>query len=162
MVPKNTQQSKAQSKTIVIGIGNEYRSDDGAGIIAANRLRERISNDTMILVKDGEPNELMDCWMHADKVILIDAMSSNESPGTLTRFNVGEKPLPSKLFHYSTHSFNIAEVIELARVLNKLPKELIVFGVEGRDFGNGDRISPEVDRAIEKIVECIKEELELN
>lgn len=149
-------------KTAVIGIGNIYRSDDGAGIIAARRLKEAVDDKAIVLENSGDPSELMDRWTAAEKVIVVDAMCSSKSPGTVQRFNASEESLPKEYFHYSTHTFNIADVIELARVLNKLPKELIVFALEGKDFSNGEKISEEVDQAIDKIVEYIREELTKN
>lgn len=156
MVSKNT---NADSNTVVIGIGNEYRSDDGLGIIIADRLGKLNLKGTRILKQNGETNLLMDSWSGTYKTIVVDATSSGASPGTVTRFNATVKPLPSQLFHFSTHSFSLADVIELARELDKLPANLIVYGVEGENFKNGLGLSTEVEKAIEKAIDLIIEEI---
>ena len=161
MLSKNTLESKAESKIVVIGIGNEYRSDDGLGIIIADKLSNINLNGIRILKQNGEPTLLMDSWKDADKVIVIDAISSGASPGTVNRFDAVEKPLPSQLFHYSTHSFSLADVIELARGLNGLPSSLTIYGIEGKNFTNGLKLSPEVEKAVGKIVELIIKEIRL-
>ena len=148
------------SKVVVIGIGNKYRSDDGAGLLIANRLKEMVSNGAKIVEHDGEFTKLIDSWENMDKVIIVDATSSGNIPGTISRFDVSEKPLPSNLFHYSTHSYSIAETIELARTLNKLPGILIVYGIEGKDFTNGTNLSTEVAVRIDEVVSLICKEIE--
>ncbi len=155
MLSKKTLESKAESKIVIIGIGNEYRSDDGLGIIIADKLSNINLNGIRILKQNGEPALLMDSWKDTDKVIVIDAISSGASPGTVNRFDAVEKPLPSQLFHYSTHSFSLADVIELARGLNRLPPSLIIYGIEGKNFTHGFKLSPEVEKAVGKIVELI-------
>ena len=159
MVSNNTQESKSESKTVIIGVGNEYRSDDGLGVIIADKLSNINLNGTRILKQNGEPTLLMDSWKDADKAIVIDAISSGASPGTVKRFDAVEKPLPSQLFHYSTHSFSLADVIELARGLNRLPPSLIIYGIEGKNFTNGFKLSTEVEKAVGKIVELIIKEV---
>jgi hydrogenase maturation protease len=47
----------------------------------------------------------------------------------------------------STHTIGIAQALELAQVLGRLPARLILYGVEGRQFEIGGRPSPEVEEA---------------
>jgi hydrogenase maturation protease len=63
------------------------------------------------------------------------------------------------MFHTSSHAFNVAEAIELARVLNRLPPRLVVYGVEGRRFDVGAGMSPEVARATDEVVERLFNEV---
>lgn len=148
------------SKILVIGIGNKYRCDDGAGLIVAKRLKQVKPKGIKILEQDGEATKLIDSWIDTDKVIIVDATSSGIAPGTISRFDVSEKPLPENLFHYSTHSFSVADTVELARALNKLPQNIIVYGIEGKDFTNGSDLSSEVEAKLDDAVSLISEEIE--
>src|ERR1035437_11103975 len=70
------------------------------------------------------------------------------------------RPPRSTLFPYttlfrSTHHFGLAEAVELARVLDRLPPCLWIYGIEGRRFEQGSCPSPEVARAIEEVAERI-------
>jgi hydrogenase maturation protease len=42
----------------------------------------------------------------------------------------------------------VAEAIELARELDRLPARLRVYAIEGSDFAAGARLTPAVERAV--------------
>jgi hydrogenase maturation protease len=66
---------------------------------------------------------------------------------------------PSEIFHCSAHGFGVSEGIELARALKRLPAHLVVYGIEGRSFALGERLSPEVEAAAGEVVRRVKDEL---
>jgi hydrogenase maturation protease len=146
-------------RTLIVGTGNALRRDDGAGLAAAGRLTGVLSSDIRVMAKDGNLTSLLDDWQGADTVVLIDATSSASPPGTIRRHDAHERALPSAFGRPSTHSFGVADVIELARVLGRLPARVVVFGIEGRDFTPGSGLSPEVDAAIDEIVRRVREEV---
>ena len=136
---------------LIIGCGNRERSDDGAGILVAERLRELgIEADTRI----GDAADLIEAWKGADDVILVDAVVTGAPVGTVQAW-VGRQSLASVSRTASTHGFGVAEAIELAHVLDRLPARLRIYGVEGRRFEPGSGISPEVQRAVEEVVQRI-------
>lgn len=135
---------------IVIGLGNEFRHDDAAGLVAARRLRER---GMAAEEHEGDLATLIDRWKGADGVILMDAVSSGAAPGTLHRLDVSTSPLPRELFKSSTHALGLADAVELSRTLGTLPARVLVFGVEARDFTAGLGLSAEVERALSALVE---------
>ena len=148
-----------QQGIVIIGVGNEYRGDDGAGIAVARRLRALFPNGPTILEESGEGAALMQAWQGAAWVMLVDAVSSGAPPGTIHRLDAGAAPLPAGFFHYSTHAFSLAEAVELARSLDQLPSHLIVYGIEGENFHAGLELSPSVEQAMEALVEQAAEEL---
>ena len=115
-----------ENKVCVIGIGNEYRRDDGAGIYVVRTLRKRRLPDALILEHQSEATGLIERWQDFKTVILVDAVSSGDKPGTIFRFVLPPDRLPKSVFCASTHTFNIADCIELARTLNQLPRTLII------------------------------------
>ena len=146
---------------LLIGVGNEYRGDDGVGIAVARLLRDRLPATVRILELSGEGTVLMDAWRGAESVIVVDAVQSGAAPGTIHRFDTRELPLPSGLFPCSTHSFGVAEAIEMARALHELPPRLIVYGIEGEDFGDGNGLTPSVQRAVDDVARQISNELQM-
>lgn len=146
-------------RTLVVGVGNRCRGDDGAGPFVADLLRERGLPNAEIVEHSGEGASLMELWRPFDKVILLDAVSSGGKPGTIYRLAPHEQETPSHFFHYSTHAFSIAEAIEMGRVLGTLPRHLIVFGIEGHCFRAGTALSPEVGCAAPRLVTTVCEEL---
>jgi hydrogenase maturation protease len=152
MLPEYTQQAEPETATIVIvGIGNYYRGDDATGLIVARELRAHVPMQVKVRECTGASLELIDMWAGASDAILVDAVCSGADPGTIYRFEVGNRPLPSFMFHYSTHDFNVADAIEFARMLGKLPPHLVVYGVEGADFEQGVGLSEDVIAAIETV-----------
>jgi hydrogenase maturation protease len=149
-----------QPGIVIIGVGNEYRSDDGAGIAVARRLRALFTSGVTILEESGEGAALMQAWQGASWVMLVDAVHSGASPGTIHRLDARAAPMPTGFFHYSTHAFSVAEAVELARSLDQLPAHLVVYGIEGANFAAGVELSPAVEQAVEVVVERLAQEVQ--
>jgi hydrogenase maturation protease len=148
-----------QTSIVVIGVGNEYRSDDGVGIVVARRLRERFPTGVTVREESGEGAALIDSWKGATWVLLVDAVRSGAPPGTIHRLDARAAPVPAGFFHYSTHAFSVAEAIELARSLDQLPPHLMVYGIEGENFAAGIGLTHAVEQAVEAVVERVAEEV---
>lgn len=140
------------SPILVIGIGNEYRSDDGAGLVVARGLRAKNLPDMLIIESSGDGAALMEAWKTAPSVILIDAAASGKAPGTIQRFDALTQPLPPGFSFHSTHAFGVAEAIGLARALQQLPPHLVVYAIEGKHFTAGVGLSPRVAKAVQKVI----------
>ena len=138
------------SGTVVIGIGNALRGDDAAGVEVAARLGG--------LACDEEPSRLIDAWEGADAAVLVDTVVSGAAPGTIHRFDASDEPINARVLRSSTHAIGLAETIELARALGRLPKSVVVYGIEGSSFESGAPLSPDVAAAVAELVERIEEE----
>jgi hydrogenase maturation protease len=143
----------------VIGIGNAWGGDDAAGLVVAQRLRGTLPQEVEVLEREGEPSALIDSWQGADALWLVDAISSGAAPGTLHRVNASEEELPAAVFRGSTHHLGLAEAVELARALGRLPGRTVVYGIEGASFDAGDELSPEVEAAVERIAAVVRKEV---
>ena len=142
---------------MVIGVGNALRHDDGAGLAVARRLRS-LPGGVPIAVREheGETLALLDLWAGSDAVVLVDAIRSGATPGTIHRFDASEEPLPSELRgSSSTHAVGIGEAIELARSLRRLPRRVLVLGVEGRRFDAGAGLSAEVEAGVDGLADLV-------
>ena len=131
----------------IIGIGNTFRSDDGAGIAVVQRVREQIATGITVTEESGEGTALLEAWKGARAVIVVDAVHSGAPPGTIHRLDACAKEIPRQFFHYSTHAFGVREAVQLGRAMNQLPPRLIVNGIEGKNFGAGVGLSTEVEQA---------------
>lgn len=146
-------------KRLVMGIGNDFRGDDAAGLAAIRRLNESRPDSTVTMEITGDAAGILDSWKEFDEVVIIDACSSGSVPGTLFRFEAGSGPLPEGILRgCSTHTMGIANVIELARVLGRMPARLTVFAIEGADFSIGATISRVVSGAVEELVSQLRRE----
>jgi hydrogenase maturation protease len=145
-------------RTVVIGVGNAYRGDDGAGREVARLVQERVSDELDVVVCELEPTRLIDAWDGAQAALVVDAVASGAEPGTVHRFDATREALPSREFRSSTHALGIGETIELARALGRLPEQIVVFGIEGEVFGSGTDLSPGAQAGVERAVGLVLEE----
>jgi len=147
------------SGVVVVGVGNAYRGDDGAGLAVAERLRERVPAGVDVVTCEQEASRVIDAIEDREAAVLVDASSSGSAPGTVHRFDASAYAVPARAFRSSTHAFGVGEAVELARALGKLPRRVVVFGVEGEEFGAGEGLSPAVAAAVEPVAEAVLEEL---
>ncbi|MEZ4666365.1 MAG: hydrogenase maturation protease [Anaerolineae bacterium] len=153
-----------QSKEIVLvlGIGNLDRGDDGAGIAVVRRIRSMMLQGITVMEMSGEGTALVNLWetMKPHSVYIIDAMYCGVPTGSIERFDIHDSPLPQQFISdYSTHAFGLHHAIELARVLDCLPRKVTVYGIEGQCFDHGEPLTAEVKTATIKTVGLIMYEL---
>jgi hydrogenase maturation protease len=141
---------------VVIGVGNDLRADDAAGLQVAGRLREEPGIGVKVF--DGDAIDLLELWSGADAVILVDTMHTGEVAGTIRRFDATSDPVPMRFRGLSSHTIDVAEAIELARTLGRLPQRVIVYGIAGGRFALAGELSDEVERAIDPVADTVREE----
>jgi hydrogenase maturation protease len=147
----------ASHTVLVAGVGNAMRRDDGAGLAVARRVRELGAPDGVeVRAAEGEPVGLLELWDGRDAVVLVDAMRSGAAPGTVRRLDASAGPLPRWLRgSTSTHAVALAETVELARALGRLPPRVVVYAVEGERFDAGAGLSDGVAAAVERLGEAV-------
>ena len=146
-------------RRVVIGVGNAWQADDGAGLVVAQRLRKLVPEGVDVVELEGEPVTLVQAWEGADEVYVVDAVSSGAEPGTVHRVDATKTPLPRELSNASTHLFGVGESVELARSLGRLPRRLVVYGIEAARISAGNELSPEAQRAVEETATRVLAEL---
>jgi hydrogenase maturation protease len=144
--------------TLLIGVGNPDRGDDAAGLAVARRIRAAAPAGVTVSELDGDQLRLLDAWDGADDVWVVDAVCSGGEPGTVYRFDAA-CPLGARFRHCGTHTFSLADVIELARALGRLPGRLVGYGIEGGTFAVGAALSPRAQAAVRAVTEQILGEL---
>ena len=140
---------------VVIGVGDELRGDDAIG----PRVAERLRGERGISVRCCESVDMLEAWAAADAAVIVDAMRSGAAPGTIIRFDVTREPLSRSAGRGAVHSVGVADAIELARVLERLPASLFVHAVEGERFDLGAGLSETVQRALEPLLAAVRTEI---
>jgi hydrogenase maturation protease len=139
----------------VIGIGNAWQGDDAAGLAAARLLRERAPDGVIVLELEGEPVSLVEALEGADEVFLVDAVRSGYEPGTVHRIDATSEPVPATLSAASTHTLGVGEAIELARALGRLPRRVVLYGIEAGSLAAGEELTPAVAQAVGEVAERV-------
>lgn len=130
------------------------RKDDGAGRYIVRQLRSKFDfvSNASFAEAHGEGSSLMEMWQGFDKAVIFDAVRRGSEPGKCYHLQADSDNIPTDFFKYSSHAFSLAEAVELARVLDKLPGSLEIFGVEGEDFSHGEGLSSQVLQACDELI----------
>lgn len=148
--------SDAPVTAVVAGIGNGLRGDDGVGPAVADRLGTALGVGVRVIAPVDDPLVLIDAWDRLPLAIVIDAVVSGAPAGTVHELEVGGS-LPSMFRRLSTHLFSVAQVIELGTVLHRMPRRLVVVGVEAADMTQGrTELTPAVAAAVDVVVARVR------
>jgi hydrogenase maturation protease len=147
------------ARPLVVGIGNDWRRDDGAGLAVARELRDESGARARVLEQDGDLNALLDALEGVDVALIVDSTSSGAEPGSIRRLDPSVDDLADALPRTSSHALGLADALELARSLDRLPERVVVYGIEGESFAVGSGLSPRVASAVADVATAIRGEL---
>jgi hydrogenase maturation protease len=138
-------------------LGSRYRGDDAVGPLVGDRLRER---GVELLDCGDEPTRLIDRFSELDLLVVVDAVRSHASPGTVHCVCAEDGELPRDPGLASTHALAVTDALALAEVLGRGPGRVVLVGIEGRAFGMGDPVTPAVVDALDEAVDAVLQTLE--
>jgi hydrogenase maturation protease len=143
---------------VVLGLGNVLLEDDGIGAAAVALLLERYEVPPGVRVLDGGTLglSLLPYIDAADALILVDAIRAEGSPGSLVRLD-GTEVAPAVATRLSPHQVGVADLLDGARWLGRLPKQLVLLGLvpESMDLvvGLSPRVQSQLPALLERVVE---------
>ncbi|WP_243087087.1 hydrogenase maturation protease [Streptomyces sp. 891-h] len=158
------------ARTTVVGVGNVHRRDDGVGPAVIARLARHTEEGTLpasvrLRVSDGEPARLLDLWEGADSVIVVDAVRTPRPvPGRVHRLEADDVVLQPEAgagsaSSPSSHGLGLGAALRLARTLGRLPRHLVVYGVEAADTSLGTGLTPRAAEAVGPLADRIVQEI---
>jgi hydrogenase 3 maturation protease len=139
-----------KERIVFIGLGNELRGDDGAGLKFTKRLNstEEFNNSNFIFAGTNPENYLQKIIeLKPDAVIFIDAANWQVEPGEIKFLNSSEIGNSD----FSTHAFSI-KLIEKYIIANHLCK-IFYIGIEPGSVSVRNNISEKVMAGIKKFFE---------
>ncbi len=102
--------------TRVIGIGQPAAGDDGVGITVTQALRNTNLPDHVDIVTLGDPVDLIEQLSGAKRVILVDAVIGDQTPGSIVSLTVDDLA-DNGYTSISSHGISIIQAIHMARAL---------------------------------------------
>lgn len=148
------------TKTLIVGLGNELMGDDGVGIVAARRLRADSTVCADIIDCNLSGVSLIDVLSGYNKVVFIDALRTKEhSIGDLVELDLADfRSIPS----VSPHHTGLPELVDISRKLGiDFPDEIRIIGVEIEDRHElGMNLSEPIEKAMEGLLVKIKSYLQ--
>ena len=146
-------------KTVVLGVGNILLSDEGVGVHVANELMKLdLPPDVSVIEGGTDGFRLLNIITDADRLIVIDAVKGDASPGSIYRFDIDDVRNCPSGFKTSVHQIGILEVIDLSGLIGKTPCTTII-GIEPKSLEMGMELSPEIKGKVPKIIKLVLDEL---
>lgn len=136
---------------VVIGIGNEFRRDDGIGPAVAAELTARNLPGVRVVACAAEPAALLEAWAGAGRAVLVDA-AVGDQPGRVRTCGLDALAEPSPV---SSHDLSVRQAYELGRALGRAPESVAVVTVDVADTGHGQGLSPAVQAALPEAARAV-------
>jgi len=146
----NNVHQKTRSKVLVLGIGNTLLTDEGAGIATLNYLEEHHSQHPHVRYLDGGTlsftltTELQD----TDALIVLDAAELNAQPGTVRCFEAQAMDQFLGQAKRSAHEVGLLDLMDMARLMDRLPKQRALIGIQHETIDWGEAPTAAIARAI--------------
>lgn len=138
------------SKTLIVGIGNTLKGDDGAGPLICKQLQEADVSAELIDAGTVPENYIHPIIKKAPtNLIIIDAVDFGASPGTIKIFETEQ--LSSSVF--STHTLSPRLFVEM--VTNQIEVDVYFVGIQPAQVMLGQSVSARVSGAIQQLVRAV-------
>ena len=150
------QERSSQFATLVVGLGNPLRGDDGVGPRVVEALDRRGVPPGVTLLDAGTGGlGLLNALEGWDRVVVVDAAEVGGKPGDFVRFTPDEARLTGTPEHFTLHHAGLAEVLAIARALDRPLPPMVIFGVQPEVIDWRDGLSPSVEATLPELVEAI-------
>lgn len=150
--------------TLVIGIGNNLMTDDGAGVHVIARLEKAGLPDAVELIDGGTLGfTLLESVESARRLIVVDAAQLGAEPGTVQVFeNDRMDGYLSNCRRSSVHEVNLMDVMSAAKFRGTMPKDYALVGIQPAEVDWGaeptEAVARGIDQATAIIVDMVTEE----
>ena len=144
-------------KTLVVGLGNPILGDDGVGWRVADEVRQRL----LLAARRGQSAievdslalgglSLMERLIGYDRAIIVDAVSTGQPPGTVSRFRLDDLPDFSTAHTSAAHDTSLQTALRVGRTMGAhLPGEVLIVRVEAQSvYDFSEILSPPVAEAV--------------
>ena len=148
---------------LVAGVGNIFLGDDAFGVEVARVMSARTLPEQVIVRDFGIRSfdlayALLDDW---SAVILVDAVSRDETPGTLFVIepDLAKSAEAAEIGTFDGHSMDPVTVLRLAETLGEIRPKVYVVGCEPADLGGDEGrmgLSPEVEASVVEAVDMVE------
>lgn len=157
---RETECETARSVVLVVGLGNPLRGDDGVGPrVVAELKRRSLPKGVEVLDAGAAGLDLLQLTEGWDRVVVVDAADVGKEPGQFVRFTHNQARLVEADEPFSFHHAGLAEVLALARALDRHLPPIVIFGVQPRKVGWGEGLSTDLESGLPILVDAVLEEV---
>jgi len=158
----NHERATHMSQLHVLGIGSPFGDDKlGWEVVTVlqqlQSLKQFTPEQLHLACYDRPGMALLDKIRVAQSVFLIDAVKTGAAVGTLHLFKNEEIEALGNPF--SSHALGIAEAIKMGAILNLLPQNIVLYGMEIADVQMQFSISPPIEQAIKVLSSRVESDI---
>lgn len=141
-------------KLIVLGVGNELKSDDGVGPFIIRKLKEEnIENENLLFIDAETVPENFTGKIRKENpthLIIVDACLMDSDSGNMQIVNKNE----FANIGISTHSMSLSFFVKYLERDSEF--KIIFVGIEPETLDWGENPTPKVEKAADEFVEILK------
>lgn len=145
---------------VVVGLGNILLRDDGLGVWAVRRMQRQFQFHPGVAVLDGGTLglDLLPQLEGTGRLVVIDAVQVGSVPGTLVRL-AGDAVGRTVGLRLSPHDVGLPDLLATAALRDRLPKTVVLWGMEPADLSPAVGLSPIVHHRLPALIEAVLQEL---
>ncbi|HTY91633.1 MAG TPA: hydrogenase maturation protease [Methanocella sp.] len=136
-------------KVVFVGVGNRMRGDDAIGPVLIDMLSGEVPH---AIDADGAPENVTAAIRRLKPlaIVFLDAASLGEAPGSARVVEAGEL----EKLEASVHNFSLDVVMEYLKA--STGADVFLVGVQPERVGEGEGISPALERPLKEIAIILK------
>lgn len=147
-------------RIIILGIGNILLKDEGLGVRTIEYLRRFTLPPQAELVDGGTATfDLYPFLTEADHLVVVDAVKGQMSPGTIYRLEPKDL-MPQQQSPISPHDLGLLDALDMAAKIGKMPRSVVIFGVEPKEIDWGMELTPEIEDVIPRVANLVLTEIQ--
>ena len=145
----------------VIGIGNILMKDEGVGCHAANLLLSEYEFEPDIAIIDGGTTgtDLLPYLEEHDRIIILDAVEFGQEAGFIGSIE-NDDILTRLTTKMSMHHLGITDVLSTAKLLDIVPSQMFLLGMQPKDLSVGMELTEETKKRLPRMLEVAVMKLE--
>ena len=138
------------SKTVIVGIGNILKGDDGVGSLVCQQLQRAKVCAELIDAGTVPENYIQPIIKKAPQnLLIIDAIDSGASPGTRSIF----KPEQLNSFVFSTHALSPHLFVDM--IHQEIDVDVYIVGIQPAQTQLGQSVSAQVSKAVQSLIDSL-------
>ncbi|MGZ7080821.1 MAG: hydrogenase maturation protease [Thermoanaerobaculia bacterium] len=144
----------------IFGIGNVLLGDDGVGPAVARFIDTHFDLDDDVIVEDlGTPSLSLPGYLTGhDVVVFVDAVASDQPPGTILRFTREEIMAVEPGIRISPHEPSINDALIMLDFAGGGPRDVTLIGIVPGTLEGGMSLSAAVAAAVPQAAEAAAQE----
>ncbi len=141
-----------EQPTVIMGVGNTLKADDGAGPVVCGRLASAGTRAKVIDAGTVPENYLRPVADHRPgSLVIVDAVDFGAPPGTVRLLDTGSIAAMS----LSTHSLSLQFFADMVR--SETGAAIVFIGIQPAGIALGGKMSPAVEKGIDALVSVLRD-----